>query len=155
MSVKALTFEYGQFTYVTNSDTTVSLAYRGWMNPYHVTGRLEIPSVVYYDGNAYTVNEISDVAFANNGITSLIIPGTVKRIGRNAFYRCPLTELILEEGVQLIDGGAFAGCHQLETLTLPSSITTIKSGAFTCQSLKSVNIQGSTNSKQKKEPIRS
>ena len=44
----ALTFEYGEFTYVTTSDTTVRLAYRGWMNPYHVTGHLEIPSVVRY-----------------------------------------------------------------------------------------------------------
>ena len=142
LQANALTFEYGQFTYVTTSDTTVRLAYRGWMNPYHVTGHLEIPSTVSYEGVEYSVSEISDNAFANNGITSLVIPGTVKRIGINTFYRCPLTELILEEGVQLIDIGAFAGCHQLETLTLPSSITTIKPGAFTCQALKSVYIKG-------------
>ena len=146
LPTSALTFQYGQFTYITNSDTTVSLAYRGMMNPYHVTGHLEIPSEVYYDGNAYTVNEISDNAFANNGITSLVIPGTVKRIGINTFYRCPLTELILEEGVQLIDGGAFAGCQQLTSLTLPSSITTICDVAFSgCQSLKSVYIKGATD----------
>ncbi len=145
LHANALTFEYGDFTYVTTSDTTVRLAYRGWMNPYHVTGHLEIPSTVNYEGVEYSVSEISDLAFGNCGITSLIIPGTVKRIGINSFYRCPLTELILEEGVQLIDRGAFAGCDQLETLTLPSSITTIKPGAFTCQALKSVYIKGATD----------
>lgn len=145
LQANALTFEYGEFTYVTTSDTTVRLAYRGWMNPYHVTGHMEIPSTVSYEGIEYSVSEISDNAFSNCGITSLIIPGTVKRIGTNSFYRCPLTELILKEGVQLIDNSAFAGCHQLETLTLPSSITIIKSGAFTCQALKSVYIKGAAS----------
>ena len=142
LPTSALTFQYGQFTYITNSDTTVRLAYRGMMNPYHVTGHLEIPSEVYYDGNAYTVNEISDNAFANNGITSLVIPGTVKRIGINTFYRCPLTELILEEGVQLIDGGAFAGSQQLTSLTLPSSITLIGERCFEgCPKIKEVRCE--------------
>ena len=141
----ALTFEYGQFTYVTNSDTTVRLAFRGVSNQYHVTGHLEIPSVVYHDGVGYQVSEISDCAFGNNGITSLVVPGTVKRIGGNAFINCPLTELILEEGVQKIDNGAFASCIQLETLTLPSSTTEINAGFMGCQGLKTVYIKGATD----------
>ena len=141
----ALTFEYGQFTYVTNSDTTVRLAFRGVSNQYHVTGHLEIPSVVYHDGVGYQVSEIDDIALCNNAITSLVVPGTVKRIGRNAFINCPITELTLEEGVELIDGGAFASCVKLDTLTLPSSITTINAGFMGCQGLKIVYIKGATD----------
>ena len=141
----ALTFEYGQFTYVTNSDTTVRLAFRGVSNQYHVTGHLEIPSVVYHDGVGYQVSEIDDIALCNNAITSLVVPGTVKRIGRNAFINCPITELTLEEGVQLIDGGAFASCVKLDTLTLPSSITTINAGFMGCKGLKTVYIKGATD----------
>ena len=73
-------FVCGQFTYTTKSDSTVTLAYRGMRNPYIVYGHINIPSVVSDGERDYVVSEISDYAFMRTGITSVSIPGTVKKI---------------------------------------------------------------------------
>lgn len=45
-----------------------------------------IPSKVVIDGKTYAVTEISEKAFANNkNLKTIIIPSTVKKIGKNAF----------------------------------------------------------------------
>lgn len=54
----------------------------------------------------------------------LIIPGNVKTIGRYAFDGAGVKKVILEEGVEIIDQGAFAYSDVVE-VELPSSMKII------------------------------
>ena len=52
-------------------------------------GDIVIPSKVVYDGEIYRVTSIDDYAFQGcTGITSVVCPGSVNRIGRMAFNGC-------------------------------------------------------------------
>jgi len=50
--------------------------------------RLIIPEIVMKNNKRYKVEEILSGTFAGSGINFLRIPGTVKRIGSEAFYEC-------------------------------------------------------------------
>jgi hypothetical protein len=65
----------------------------------------------------------------NSQVTSVIIPGTVKTIGRNAFADSSVTKAVLKEGVTTIAGGAFS-YSALRELTLPNSLTSVGDYAF-------------------------
>lgn len=74
---------------------------------------------------------ISDNAFKWSYIRSITIPGTVKRIGENAFSACcKLTSVQMLEGVNNIEEDAFAGCEKLTSITFPSSLTKISANVF-------------------------
>ena len=75
-------------------------------------------------------------------LETIIIPGTVKKIGSSAFNGCKnLKNLVISHGVTEIDYGAFNKCSSLETLELPDSITKLATSAFAgCSSIKSVVI---------------
>ena len=88
--------------------------------------------------NALTLPEsletIGIYAFCNNSsLKSVNIPAKVKTIGEQAFSSCGLTELLITEGVQTIGDRAFYE-NRLKNLTLPSTITSIGKGAFSCYS---------------------
>ena len=53
----------------------------------------------------------------------IVIPGSVKRIGDHAFSHCAmLRRVIVCEGVELIEAGAFADDQSLEYVELPASV---------------------------------
>ena len=57
------------------------------------------------------VTEIGEGAFANEGLKTIIIPGTVKKIQANAFaYNSTLETVIMQEGVEEIGEEAFLAC---------------------------------------------
>ena len=63
----------------------------------------------------------------------LVIPASVKEIGREAFYNCSgfTGNLTIPNSVTTIGNGAFIGCYGFNgNLTLPNSITTIGESAF-------------------------
>lgn len=111
---------FGQKTAETAAEDGVSRGIR--------QGRLEIPEgteeiperrydrVVHRDADAFT---------------SVYVPGTVRRIGSRAFGNCAdLEEVILCEGVEIIENNAFTGCTKLKQISLPGSIKQIDGGAF-------------------------
>ena len=98
--------------------------------------------------DGYTVAAISDNAFKNQNIKSVIMPDTIEEIGESAFEGCekleyikisPSVEFIREkaftncislsdvdfgeinDNLRLIDEDVFAGCKSLKELTLPGS----------------------------------
>jgi len=76
------------------------------------------------------VTSIGEQAFCRAKITSIVIPSTVKTIGRCAFYGCSsLTSVTLNEGLEMIDKEAFIFCN-LKSIVLPSTLTCVMSNAF-------------------------
>lgn len=117
------------------------------------------------------VNAIGSYAFYEcESLQSITIPTSVKRIGNSAFRGAKkLTTLSMGNGVQQIEDYAFYGCTSLKniswsnalttiggdafnsvaisTLTLPSTVATVKREAFSyCTSLKTVNLSSSLTS---------
>ena len=73
------------------------------------SGVLTLPSQVSDGFLTYNVTEISDRAFSDwAGIFGVTIPGTVRRVGNQAFYRgtpgTGLSSLTIEPGVDLTIG---------------------------------------------------
>ena len=89
-----------------------------------------------------SLKEIADYAFANTDLTSVVVPSTVEKIGAYAFYDCAsLTSLTIENGLKEIGRYAFAQTGISGELTLPDSLKSIGDCAFTkCNAITSVNI---------------
>jgi hypothetical protein len=144
---------------------------------------LNIPASVTYIGNyaftgvgfdtftiPSTIDSIGIFAFSNSTLTSVTIPATLKYLGRYAFQYCytlkkatftglaqlskiengtfmlcaKLDSLILPSTITSIGDSAFYRCFVLKTITLPSSTTTIKIAAFSgCEALKTITIPSS------------
>lgn len=107
----------------------------GWYGHTKPSGALVIPSTVRYAGNDYTVTAIGANAFGETGygvctgITSVVIPSTVKSIGSASFARLPILSATLNEGLEVIGVNAFY-LSSLQTLSLPSTLRRIEYGAF-------------------------
>jgi hypothetical protein len=85
---------------------------------------ITIPSNV--DG--YKVTEVGLDAFrSNKTVISVNIPGTVKTIGKCAFWMATnLKEVTIESGCNLISTSAFCSCSSLEKVVIPASVTTLE-----------------------------
>ena len=81
----------------------------------------------------------------NTEITDLVIPNSVRTIGKYVFVGCNgLTSVSLPNGVTSIGYHAFGACHGLTSVSLPNSATSIEDFAFSgCSSLTSVIIPNS------------
>ena len=92
-----------------------------------------------------SVTNIGAWAFANSGLTNVIIPTGVVAIGPDAFWQCVnLASATIPGNVRVIGNNAFNRCYALASLTLCDGISNIKSNAFAnCSSLSSVTIPGS------------
>jgi hypothetical protein len=79
--------------------------------------------------NGAQVTGIAPNAFSEIGLTSLVLPSTLKKIGYLSFARNFLSTLTIPDGVFEIGSSAFSG-NNLTDIVFPQSITNIKSGAF-------------------------
>ena len=100
---------------------------------------IEIPDIVTSIGDGVFEGESS--------IKKIIIPGSVKSIGKNAFSRCGLTEITIPESVESIGESAFADCDGLTEVTVPGSVESIGESAFSsCDKLTTVTMQDGVKS---------
>ena len=92
-----------------------------------------------------TVTEIAERAFSGiKGFDRVVIPGSVKTIGDQAFERCYFSQTALGEGIERIGEEAFARCGALAGVSLPDSLTEMGSGAFAyCGALQSIRLSPS------------
>lgn len=99
---------------------TVAVTYKGfWFNPYreeYSERVVVIPKCVTYDGETYSVTEISDFAFAGcDNLTSIAIPDGVAEIGDKAFFGCSsLTAVSIPYSVTDVGARAFENCNGLK-----------------------------------------
>ncbi len=76
------------------------------------------------------------------GVTEVVIPDSVRRIGERAFSGCDnITNVIITDSVTSIGDYAFSYCNNLKKIILPDSVKTIGERAFCyCKKLKNITI---------------
>ncbi|MBP5603172.1 MAG: leucine-rich repeat domain-containing protein [Treponema sp.] len=106
------------------------------------------PSIIIPDG----VEEIEDEAFYgvyenkefNNEVEEIVLPSSLKKIGKSAFENRRIKSLVIPEHVEEIGEEAFRASYKtsirLEELTLPSSLRIIGKYAFYYNALETIII---------------
>ena len=93
--------------------------------------KLTVPETLTVNEKTYTVTEIGDQLFKDEMLlTDVSIPGTIKRIGEQAFFGTNLKSLTLAEGLEEIGNLAFAMNSNLAYVYIPASCDTIGYFAF-------------------------
>ena len=110
------------------------------------TGHSNIHSYRIREG----VEEIGDRAFAYmneswggcraSSLHQVIMPDSLKYIGREAFMNCNIWDIHIPEGVVEIDDEAFNNNQNTESVTLPSTLRRIGNSAFCTCGMKSLYI---------------
>lgn len=87
----------------------------------------EICKVIIEDG----ITEIGDDAFAYCGsLEELVLPKSMRKIGKRAFRSSGISSVVLNEGLEEIGEDAFRNCGHLESIEIPSTVRKIGEGAF-------------------------
>ena len=80
---------------------------------------------------------------------SIIVPKTVKVIGKYAFHCCDFDSIILPDQLTVIENKAFFDCRNLRQITIPPNVQRIGYRAFAfCRSLREVFITRSVDMEQ-------
>ncbi len=95
--------------------------------------------------NNLPVTIISNSAFKQTNITSVLIPSSVKKIGNSAFEEClNLKSVVVLDGVEEIGFSAFSDCSSLMNVILPSNLKQIELLTFSdCDNLQQITIPAS------------
>ena len=104
------------------------------------TGDIVVPSTVLYSGVTYSVVAIGRSAFVNcYDLTSVLLPSSIRTIGKHAFYGAPITSIDIPSSVVSLDECAFLSCTKLQTVSGGNSIKTIGKETFCdCWALSSI-----------------
>ena len=134
--------------YVLDSDTkTATLLPQ--MNGFY-SGDIVVPEKVKgIDGCMYVVTALGNNCFEKcDGLTSIIIPSTVKSMGEWCFSDCSgLTSINIPSSITKLEGDCFSGCSSLKNIEIPSSVTSLGGCCFArCTSLSSITIPLSVDS---------
>lgn len=115
-TANAFDFTVDGLKYSTRTETSV---YLSALQNTSLSGALEIPDSVTYEGKTYAVETIGTTAFRDcASITSVTFPS----------------------GLLIIDRDAFRGCSGLNTVTIPATVTAMYDGAFYgCTALTKIN----------------
>ena len=98
----------------------------------------DVTSVVIPEG----CEEIEEFAFNEcSKLKRVTLPGTIRKIGRSAFYHAyNIYSIVIPEGVEEIGNTAFSDCTKLRKISLPGTIRKIGSSAFARSGLTSIVI---------------
>lgn len=123
---------------------------------HNLTGRVVIPSFVdrqgnpylFDDGTKYKVVEVMDDrmdGYGNSGLTDIIAPTTVTRVGVNSFCGCEDLVSASFPGMTTVDLYAFYECSSLESIALPLAATIGDESFVGCSALASVAFPSATS----------
>lgn len=94
------------------------------------------------DLSSTSLVEIEDCAFKNGNVkegpyarltklTKVILPNTVKKIGKYAFGHCEnLKEINIPTSLEVISEDTFRACESLKKIEIPANVNLIETGAF-------------------------
>ena len=102
---------------------------------------------IYYPAYRYVADGNYRSAISS-GLTQIVLPDSVTRIGEKAFSDCDsLTSIVIPDSVTSIGDLAFYSCKSLTSVEIGNSVTSIGDYAFyNCTSLTSVEIGNSVTS---------
>ena len=90
------------------------------------------------DGNLYSKDEKTLLFYVTDNIKRVIVPASVKTIGKQAFYKKDVKSVTLLGGLERIEDAAFYGTS-IESIIVPATVTYIGGSAFeSCENLKNV-----------------
>ena len=130
------------FGFEKREDGLVITAYKGFENIAEVPEKIGKDTVIAIGDNAFT----SFVPRAQNkearrNLWQVILPETVREIGKNAFYFCSrLGSVVIPDGVEKIGDRAFASCWNLSSVVIPKGVKTVERIFTDCVNLKRVVI---------------
>ena len=111
---------------------------------------LRIPESVRYfssgdyahDWAGYFIPGVPGFFEENLSIEEVSIPGTIRAIGIRSFSMCSnLRNLVIQDGLEVIEKSAFSNCEKLERIRFPATLKKIEENAFcNCTSLNEVVI---------------
>lgn len=90
------------------------------------------------------INRVNSFAFYNSNVTDIFMGGNICGIAPWAFYKAKKLERVVwrKSKVKEIPEGCFGECSTLYKIDIPSSVETIKKGAFyNCQNLKIIRFE--------------
>ena len=74
---------------------------------------------------------INDNNYKDYNLNKVLIPDTVKTIGKSAFHGCCiLANIHIPDSVNTIEDNAFSECSMLESIIIPNSVISIKDSTF-------------------------
>lgn len=104
---------------------------------------IEVPSEVMFFNEPYTVTAIGYQAFFDAGsLKNIILPNGIKIIEDEAFTSCSdLISINIPENVVSIGDYAFHGCRNLKSIDIPSTVNSIGLNTFfACLKMTSINV---------------
>mgnify|MGYP002625657428 CR=1 FL=1 len=118
------------------------------------SGDIVIPETVTHNNATYKVAGVYEYAFYMcPDLTKVSMGNSIKEIQREAFAHSGITEVEFGNSLETIGDAAFSSCENLNSITLPNSVTKLgkndeygylADGVFSfCQNLKSVKLSTS------------
>lgn len=136
ITLKASVITVGSLKYtLNNQDNTASVS--GYIEG---VKKVNIPSSINDGGIVYNVTSIADSCFVNyTGLDSVIVPGSVKTIGKLSFFKCSnLISIVLNKGLEKLEDGCLA-YTKISSIVFPESLKKIGWECFyKCNSLKRI-----------------
>ena len=132
----AQSFESQGLKYNVIGDKAVEVA--GFTSANKENTHVTIPSAVSNGGKTYTVERIGEYAFSyeyshiNNAprLVSVVLPNTIKSIGKSAFWESKIESIKLPIGLERIEDYAFQKCSSLKYVYFPPSPLELGSCCF-------------------------
>ena len=135
---KALAVTIPTSGYCGTSDNEEGVMWRYEDGVLTISGNGQMKGYPYYDGYNTPWYPYKDM------IRKVVVKKGVTSIGHSAFYHMRyLREVELPEGLERIEGWAFAWCVRLTEITFPSSLVNMQDSAFSESGLARVYIPGS------------
>ena len=154
LDVEGLLYRLNLKNFTAYVDTVIEETYT---YPLHV----KIHESVLYRGKVYNVTRILGQVFRDQDITSIdlpntitgmdkglfrgafldsiVVPGSVERMGTNCLADSRLKKAVVKEGVQVLEASVFGRCDRLVSVSLPASVKSIDLDAFSsCPKLTTV-----------------
>lgn len=92
------------------------------------------------------VTKIEKEAFEGKNLTEVIMPDTIKEVGKNAFAsNMYMTDIKLSSNLKAIPEGMLAFCTKVKYIEIPDSVKSIGKNSFDYLKLREMKIPSSVN----------